>query len=58
MKKSRDRVSGYTITQIEAVLSNSNSLPSFRENLRNRYPHNPSRVHLNELFDQYIRLSR
>ncbi len=53
-----DRVSGYTIAQIEAVVSNSSNIQNLRDNLRNRYPNNPTRGFLDELFEQYINLSR
>lgn len=53
-----DRVSGYTISQIEAVIPTSSNIQNLRDNLRNRYPNNPTREFLDELFDQYINLSR
>ena len=53
-----DRVSGYTIAQIEAVIPNSSNIQNLRDNLRNRYPNNPTRGFLDELFEQYINLSR
>ena len=53
-----DRVSGYTIAQIEAVISNSSNIQNLRDNLRNRYPNNATRGFLDELFEQYINLSR
>ena len=52
-----DRVGGYTIAQIEAVLGSCGNIEGLRNNLRDTYD-NPSEVFLNELFTQYINLAR
>lgn len=52
-----DRVSGYTISDIESVLSNSGRLLELKENLKNNFE-NPSEIFLDELFDQYISFTR
>jgi len=57
-KRPFDRVDGYTIAQIEAAISNSNNILALRDNIRNRYPNNPDRAFLVELFEQYINLAR
>jgi len=53
-----DRVTGYTISEIEAVIGASDNIAELRDNLRNQYPNNPTRDFLNELFEQYINLTR
>jgi len=40
----------YTINQIEDALRGATSWRQWRNNLYSRYPHNPTRHHLNELF--------
>ena len=53
-----DRVSGYTIAQVEDVIGTCNNINSVRNNLRNRYPNNSTMSFIDELFEQYINLSR
>jgi hypothetical protein len=53
-----DRVTGYTISDIEAVIGGSNNIQSLNQNLRNRYPNNPTRFVHDELFQQYENLAR
>ncbi|MDN5201218.1 hypothetical protein QQ008_07590 [Fulvivirgaceae bacterium BMA10] len=52
-----DRVSGYTISQLEAVLQNSRDLNQWKDNLKSSYS-NPTEKYLDELVTQYIELKR
>ncbi len=52
-----DRVSGYTISQIEDVLEDCDDIMDLRDELRTNYA-NSTEIYLNELFDQYDRLAR
>ena len=52
-----DRVTGYTIAEIEAVLRDCASIRELRDQLLRRYD-KPTDQYLNELFDQYINLRR
>lgn len=49
---SRDGVSGYTIKQIEDVLSNTSSWNDWKNNIKNRY-NNPTENNLDKLFKSY-----
>jgi hypothetical protein len=53
-----DRVTGYTISDIEAVIGGSNNIQSLNQNLRNRYPNDPTRFVHDELFQQDENLAR
>jgi len=48
----RDKVSGYTIKEIEDVLSYTSSWNNWRDNIKNRYS-NPTKVKLDVLFKAY-----
>lgn len=48
-----DRVTGYSISEIESVLGTSKNLEQLRNNLQNKYD-KPTDAFLNELFQQYI----
>lgn len=50
-----DRVSGYTLGQIENAMKNVTSLEGWRNNLRNQYT-NSTENFLDELFNNFIRL--
>lgn len=52
-----DRVQGYTISQIESVLANCSNLADLRDRLKSKYD-NQSEAYFDELFNQYISLSR
>ncbi len=49
---SRDQVSGYTIKQIEDVLSYTSSWNNWRDNIKSRYS-NPTKNNLDKLFKAY-----
>jgi len=48
-----DRVSGYKIDQIQSALYASEDWDSWRGNLYDMYPKNPTREYLEELFDNW-----
>lgn len=47
-----DRVSGYSITQLENALINAKSWWQWKDNIKNHY-NNPSEQYLNELFNNW-----
>ena len=49
----QDRVSGYTIKQIENSLRNTNSWNEWKEHIKEQYPSNPENVYLDELFNNW-----
>jgi len=49
----QDRVSGYSIKQIENSLRNTNSWYEWKEHIREQYPSNPENVYLDELFNNW-----
>ncbi len=47
-----DRVSGYTLTQLEQALVGARSWWQWRDNIKNRY-NNPTEIYLDELFNNW-----
>ncbi|MBB1193024.1 hypothetical protein DNC80_04990 [Flavobacterium sp. SOK18b] len=47
-----DRVSGYTLTQLEFALVGAKSWLQWRDNIKNRY-NNPTEIYLDELFNNW-----
>lgn len=47
-----DRVSGYTINQLEDALKNTNSWDEWKRNIKNNYS-NPTEIYLDELFNNW-----
>lgn len=52
-EKPIDEVSGYTIKQIEDALDKTSSWNGWKDNIKNRYPSNHSKEHLDKLFKAY-----
>lgn len=48
-----DRVSGYTLKQLEDALYGAYTWSAWRDKIRSKYPSNSSRTFLNELFSNY-----
>jgi hypothetical protein len=46
----QDRVKGYTINQLENAMINATSWNEWKENIKSKYPSNPTRIYLDELF--------
>ena len=46
----QDRVNGYTINQLEAALVNATSWIEWKEIIKTKYPSNPTKIYLDELF--------
>ncbi|MCF6213957.1 MAG: hypothetical protein L3J45_08030 [Flavobacteriaceae bacterium] len=49
----QDRVSGYTIKQIENSLKNTKSWTEWRDNIKKQNPSNPTNIYINELFNNW-----
>jgi hypothetical protein len=48
-----DRVSGYTIKQIENSLKNTNSWGEWKEHIKQQNPSNPTNQYIDELFNNW-----
>jgi len=48
-----DRVKGYTLKQLEDALYDAYLWKSWKEKIESKYPVNPTRIYLNELFENY-----
>jgi len=49
----QDRVSGYTIKQIENSLKNTNSWGEWKEHIKQQNPSNPTNGYIDELFNHW-----
>jgi hypothetical protein len=49
----QDRVTGYTIKQVEASLKNTNSWAEWKENVKKQNPSNPTNQYIDELFNNW-----
>ena len=49
----KDRVSGYTIKQIENSLKNTNSWGEWKEHIKQQNPNNPTNRYIDELFNNW-----
>ena len=49
----QDRVSGYTIKQIENSLKNTNSWGEWKEHIKQQNPNNPTNEYIDELFNNW-----
>jgi hypothetical protein len=49
----QDRVSGYTIKQVENSLKNTNSWSEWKENVKRENPNNPTNQYIDELFNNW-----
>ena len=49
----QDRVSGYTIKQIENSLKNTTSWGEWKEHIKQQNPSNPTNIYIDELFNNW-----
>jgi hypothetical protein len=53
IQRPQDRVSGYTIKQVENSLKNTNSWSEWKENVKSQNPTNPTNQYIDELFNNW-----